>query len=275
MFIRHGLRRKGRECPDAQPGDRRHFFPFMSVIYSAMIVRLNIPSAKGGKGPRAQLGDRNRVFLLVSNIYPAILGTMIWALISQVPSNLISWIAILLIVSHFSLDLIYLKLNLDFYDAENDFRYGWLLFFTDVAIVALIRLAFGTISQLAQSHNAIINPITSFMVIYILYVVWEYLYYRINSAEKRSPASSITHYWYLAGWFTLCAGAYAAAVETDLPDWILTVAIVGFLIGVTAACAELYWSVFLAVNDTRTDKVEPSEGAADPPAVIPSTQEQR
>lgn len=261
MPTSHELRSHEHESPEVPPGGRRRLFAFVPVIYSAIIARLNIPSRDNENTLRARLGDRNRVFLLVSNIYPAILGTMIWALIAQVPSDLVSWIATLLIVSHFTLDLLYLKLNLDFYGAENDFRYGWLLFFTDVAIVALIRVAFGTIPELTLSRNALINPITSFTAIYILYVVWEHLYYRLNSTEKRSPASSATHYWYLAGWFALCAGSYAICVGVDLPDWILTATVTGFLVGVTAACVELYWSVFLAINDTRTDKAGPSDNA--------------
>jgi hypothetical protein len=237
---------------------RRSAYSEIAKKCSAIAAKLGIQHSETEGSPRARLADRNRIFLLVNNIYPAILGTMIWALISHVPSNVISWIAILLIVCHFTLDLLYLKLNLQYYDAEDDFRYGWLMFFTDVAIVALIRLAFGTISNLAQHRNAFINPISSFVVIYLLYLAWEYLYYRINDTEKRSPASSTTHYWYLAGWFGFCAAAYAVGVSMALPADLLTAAVAGFLIGVTAACAELYWSVFVAINDTRIDKVDRS-----------------
>lgn len=224
--------------------------------------------------PRAQLGDRNRVFLLVSNIYPAILGTMIWELISQVPADPIAWIATLLIVTHFTLDLLYLKLNLDFYNAEDDFRYGWFLFLVDVAIVALIRLAFGTISELTELRNAIINPVTCFTGIYVLYVTWEYLYHMINRAEKRSPDSSTTHYWYLAAWFALCAGMYSAAVIATLPAWIHTATVIGFLIGVAVACVELYWSVFLAVNDRKVDRAEAADTATERTSITPALQEE-
>ena len=126
------------------------------------------------------------------------------------------------------------------------------MFLVDVAIVGLIRLAFGTIPELVEPHSKVVNPITSFAGIYILYVIWEYLYYWINPAEKRSPDSSTTHYWYLAAWFALCAGMYSAGIGTSLPHWVPTATVIGFLAGVAVACAELYWSVFLAVNDRRS-----------------------
>ncbi|GIH02853.1 hypothetical protein Rhe02_09200 [Rhizocola hellebori] len=214
------------------------------------------------------------MFLLVSNIYPAILGTMIWELISQIPTDPIAWIATLLIVSHFTLDLLYLKLNLDFYNAEDDFRYGWLLFLVDVAIVALIRLAFGTIPALADSRHAIVNPITCFAVIYVLYVTWEYLYRAMNRAEKRSPDSSTTHYWYLAAWFAICTATYSASILANLPAWIHTATVIGFLLGIAAACAELYWSVFLAVNDRKATQDKRADAAPERTAIIPTPQEE-
>jgi hypothetical protein len=174
---------------------------------------------------------------------------MIWELISHAPSNFLSWVATLFIVAHFSLDLLYLKVNLD--DARDHFQYGWLLFFTDVAIVGLIRLAFGTISGLSRSPNAVVNPISAFAMIYLLYVLWEYIYYWFNGDEKPSPASSVKHYCYLAVWFILWAAIYAVCIDAGWLGWVRTVAVTAFLAGVAVACAELYWSVFLAVKDAQ------------------------
>lgn len=224
---------------------------------------MNTSDSPRDRALRAHLADRNRVFLLVSNIYPAVLGTMIWALISDVPPDFVSWLAILLIVAHFSLDLLYVKLNLEYYGAEDDFRYTWSLFFTDVLIVALIRLAFGTVPALWSQHHWIANPIASFAGIYLLYLLWERIYASLNSDHKPSPASSEAHYRYLAAWFCVCAAAYGVCTSADLSSAYRAVVVAAFLGGVAAACLELYWSVFMAIADKRPGETKsPDQGAA-------------
>ncbi len=122
---------------------------------------------------------------------------------AQPPFDLVTWVMSLLIVTHFTLDLLYLKLNLDFYDAENMFKYDWLLFAIDVAIVVLIRMAFTTIREFANPTVVILNPILCFGGIYVLYVLWELHYQRCNPEEKQSPTSTTKHYIGFAI-FSLC-----------------------------------------------------------------------
>lgn len=206
---------------------------------------------KSGNERRARIGDLNRVFLLVSNLYPAILGTMIWEFMGR-PFDPLIWVASLMLVIHFSLDFLYLKLNLDFYGAEGEFRYGWSLFLIDLLIVGLIRLAFTTLPEMAQPRNLFLNPFVCFVGIYLLYVTWEFVYLRQNPKEKRSPFVTVKHYIFLAVPFTLCAIGNLIYIRCAFPDWVRIVYVTVYMLALTAACVEHYWSVFIDVKDTRS-----------------------
>lgn len=204
---------------------------------------------------RAARGDENRVFILVANLYPAVLGTILWQFIADPPNDRVTWIAALLIATHFSLDLLYLKINLTDNVGSRSFRYGWALFMVDVAIVLLIRASFATIERLSPgAQGSYASPISYFFAIYVLYVLWELLYVRGHGGLKETPVASVITYSILAVWFAICAAMsiFSARAVPDGP-W-EAIALIGFLAGLVTACAELYWSLFIA--DRETDRCE-------------------
>ena len=193
--------------------------------------------------PRPGLADHNRVFLLLFILYPAILGTMLWQFIER-PANIVVWLASFLLVSHFSLDLLYLKLNTD----AAYYRYTWGLFAIDVALVVLMRAAFTAAPTLASLATTWANPPVFFIGIYMLYIVWEIVYKRANPIMKRSFSATSTHYVFLCGYFAVCALLYSAHTHLGGPSWTTPVAVSAYLVGLCGACLELYWSVFIGVT---------------------------
>lgn len=192
--------------------------------------------------PRPALADHNRVFLLLSTIYPAILGTMIWQFIEQ-PANIVVWLASLLLIIHFSLDLLYLKLNTD----VAYYRYTWALFVIDVALVVLMRAAFTTAPTLAHFTTTWATPPVFFVGIYVLYILWEIVYRRVNSTMKRSSSATPFHYLGFCGYFAVCAVLYSSRAHLGAPSWATPVAVGAYLVGLCGACLEHYWSVFVGV----------------------------
>jgi hypothetical protein len=210
---------------------------------------MNTRNSSGLYRHRADIGDCNRVYLLLSLVYPSVLGTMIWEFLSR-PFDLVIWITSLMVIIHFSLDFLYLKLNLDFYTAEGEFKYDWLLFITDTVIVALIRLAFTTIPEVVRPSDPVFNPSVCFLGIYLLYVLWEFLYLKCNPDEKRSPLSTRKHYILFAIFFFVCTLVHIAYIYFNLPVWVRAVYVIGYLLALGSACAEHYWSVFVHVKET-------------------------
>lgn len=193
--------------------------------------------------PRPALADHNRVFLLLFTLYPAILGTMLWQFIER-PANIVVWLASLLLVIHFSLDLLYLKLNTD----AAYYRYTWALFAIDVALVVLMRAAFTTTPALASFTTTWANPPVFFVGIYVLYIVWEILYRRANPIMKRSSSATPTHYLGFCCYFAVCALLYSTHTYLGGPRWATPVAVGAYLVGLCGACLEHYWSVFIGVT---------------------------
>lgn len=193
--------------------------------------------------PRPALADHNRVFLLLFTLYPAILGTMVWQFIEQ-PANIVVWFVSLLLVIHFALDLLYLKLNTD----AAYYRYTWELFAIDVALVVLMRAAFTTAPTLASFTTAWANPPVFFVGIYVLYIVWEIVYRRANPKMKRSSSATPLHYLGFCGYFAACALLYIAHAHLGGPSWMAPVAVGTYLVGLCGACLEHYWSVFIGVT---------------------------
>lgn len=212
--------------------------------------------------PRPTLADRNRVFLLLFTLYPAILGTMIWQFIEW-PANIVVWLASLLLVIHFSLDLLYLKLNTD----AAYYCYTWVLFAIDVALVVLMRVAFTTAPTLASFTKTWATPPVFFVGIYVLYIVWEIVYKGANPTMKRSSSDTPTHYLAFCGYFAVCALLYSAHAHLGGPEWVTPVAVGAYLVGLCGACLEHYWSVFIGVT-SRDDY-----GDAPRSAIIPTIKE--
>jgi hypothetical protein len=181
--------------------------------------------------------------LLLFTLYPAILGTMLWQFIER-PANIVVWLASLLLVVHFSLDLLYLKLNTD----VAYYRYTWALFAIDVALVVLMRAAFTTAPTLASFTTTWANPPVLFVGIYVLYVVWEIVYRRANCIMKRSSSATTKHYLSFCGYFAVCALLYSAHTHLGSPRWTTPVAVGAYLVGLCGACLEHYWSVFIGVT---------------------------
>lgn len=197
----------------------------------------------GPRPPKPALADHNRVFLMLFTLYPAILGTMLWQFIGW-PANVVVWLSSLLLVIHFSLDLLYLKLNTD----ADYYRYTWMLFVIDVALVVLMRVAFTTVPTLASFTTTWANPPIFFVGIYALYIIWEIVYRRANPTMKRSPSSTPTHYLGFCGYFAACALLYSAHTHFGGPEWVTPVAVAAYLVGLLGACLEHYWSVFIGVT---------------------------
>lgn len=206
--------------------------------------------------PRPALADRNRVFLMLFTLYPAILGTMLWQFIEQ-PANIVVWLASLLLVIHFSLDLLYLKLNTD----AAHYRYTWALFSIDVALVVLMRAAFTTAPTLSSFTTTWANPPVFFVSIYVLYIVWEIVYRRANPIMKRSSSATPTHYLGFCGYFVVCALLYSAHTHLGGPRWATPLAVGAYLVGLCGACLEHYWSVFIGVT-SRDDYDDASAALA-------------
>jgi hypothetical protein len=202
------------------------------------------PAAVSTDGSAAvpALADRNRVFLLLFTLYPAILGTMLWQFIERPPNTLV-WLASLLLVIHFSLDLLYLKLNTD----ADYYRYTWSLFAIDVALVVLMRGAFTTLPSLTEVTGTWSNPAVFFVGIYLLYVVWEVAYKRANPVLKRSSSDTPIHYLLFCAYFVLSAGLCVGHAQLGLPSWTPPIGIGLYLVGLCGACIEHYWSVFIGV----------------------------
>jgi hypothetical protein len=193
--------------------------------------------------PRPALADHNRVFLLLFTLYPAILGTMLWQFIER-PGNIVVWLASLLLVIHFSLDLLYLKLNTD----AAYYRYTWVLFAIDVALVVLMRAAFTTAPKLASFTTAWASPPVFFVGIYVLYVVWEIVYRHANPIVKRSSSATPMHYLGFCGYFAVSALLYNVHAHLGGPRWVTPIAVGAYLVGLCGACLEHYWSVFIGIT---------------------------
>jgi len=198
--------------------------------------------------PAASLGDKNRKFILLSLTYPAILGTIIWESLGAPFSSLLAWVAAGLIIMHFTLDFLYLKINIDYYGAESDFRYGWCLFWIDMVIIVLIRWAFTSSQSLPNPQAIFFHPYALFAAIYALYVLWENVYSTANRGRKRSLQTTIKEYYICLILFLICCVLHAFRLSQYDSFWFNWSCNGLFLMSMAYTVYKHYISVFLRVK---------------------------
>jgi len=154
----------------------------------------------------------------------------------------------LLLAFHFTLDFIYLKLNLEYHGAEDSFRYGWSLFTIDLGIVVLIRLAFTTLDEMVLPSSILSHPYSYLTGVYVLYVIWEIIYARHNPIQKKSPETTPKHYAMCCTAFLSTFVLYLASQALCSATWLHHATNVIFVTVLLCAVGEHFWSVFLRVK---------------------------